>query len=771
MMNTIQDRNGLPDALLDDRRFFKLPTSKNSILPPDWNNPRNWCYIDDIPEDAYFGFAIGNNTNYLFIDGDHVRDPESGKFVPWVKDVFHRLIGKAETYCEVSQSRTGFHMIADLGDLGDNFGPESNGYNQIIIQMDPKEYELLPKEEKAKVPKIEFFYRARGRYIYLTGKHDRLIQVAKDEDAAAIFRELLKIREEFHGKYGKGNIPTVTRNNTFELDDSTRKKVLEALPYISADSRELWVRIGLALYNCGFPFEVWDEWSRFTDKRAGVLCDKYDPEETPRIWNSFRNTPSKWNEGTIFRLAKENGYDSSEDCYRPKENDYRERFFDWKPQKNGPPIPTKVIDVEVCSWICTNYDFFILGDLPYFLDEYNCYQLDDGGVKLKRIIQDQISLVPKYCKDCTITGIYRMILYQDKRKKYDELNHYPVEYVPFQNGFYDPIDNKILPILPEHYVINQIPHSYDPEAAHESRVFDDLLKYQLPEDDARELWLEYCATCFNRDTSGQKWMIIRGRGGTGKSTQLNILGACIGEDNISNETLQGLNERFNATFLFGKLANICADISSEDMKRIDVLKKITGEDRNGVKYERKGKDAFFFTPFAKLVFSANEIPLNRDEKTDAFYRRLLITVMDKKPEKVDHRLQRKLTGEIDGIIHRYMEALQRFYDRGGYYPESKRSNDEVRRLRRAADSVISYLDDELIRDPDASIKRSELYDSYCAYCKHEERLYPVTRRTLFERFRDEGFLEKTVNGVRFFVGVGLPDDGYIVVGERDTPFT
>ena len=451
-----------------------------------------------------------------------------------------------------------------------------------------------------------------------------------------------------------------------------------------------------------------------------------------------------------------------------KETHYFSSFYEWKEYTDGSTKATKVIDVNICDWICENYTFFVMGDLPYFMNDYHCYEVDDGGARMKRLIQSCI--LPHLCKDHTISSIYKMILYQDKRKNYDELNQYPVEYVPFLNGFYDPINNNMVPIYPENYVINMIPHEYNPNKTIPSPVFNELLLFQVPEDDARELWLEYCGTCFNRDMSGQKWMIIRGDGGTGKSTQINVLAECIGLQNISNETLQGLNERFNATNLFGKFVNLCADISSEDMKKIDVLKKITGEDRNGVKHEKKGKDCFFFTPFCKLLFSANEIPLNRDEKSNAFYRRLLITVMDKKPDKVDRNLQHKLSAEIDGIIQRYMEALRRFYHRGGYYPESLTSNHEVQRLRRSADSVIAFFDEELEQDPEGQVERGDLYKAYTDYCKREDRLFPVTKNKLFDRLRDMGVQEKKVNGKRFFIGVQVADGGFMDDSDEDIPF-
>ena len=54
--------------------------------------------------------------------------------------------------------------------------------------------------------------------------------------------------------------------------------------------------------------------------------------------------------------------------------------------------------------------------------------------------------------------------------------------------------------------------------------------------------------------------------------------------------------------LFGKLANLGDDISDSFKEDVAIFKKIaTGE---SIKAENKGKDAFQFIPYAKLIFSA-----------------------------------------------------------------------------------------------------------------------------------------------------------------------
>ena len=96
---------------------------------------------------------------------------------------------------------------------------------------------------------------------------------------------------------------------------------------------------------------------------------------------------------------------------------------------------------------------------------------------------------------------------------------------------------------------------------------------------------------------------------------------------MSSISLQDLNKRFYATGMYGKLLNACADIPCKAMENTDVLKKAVGEDT--LIYEKKGQDAIHFHSYAKLLFSTNEMPQNLEDKSNAFYRRLLILDMNR----------------------------------------------------------------------------------------------------------------------------------------------
>jgi putative DNA primase/helicase len=73
--------------------------------------------------------------------------------------------------------------------------------------------------------------------------------------------------------------------------------------------------------------------------------------------------------------------------------------------------------------------------------------------------------------------------------------------------------------------------------------------------------------------------------------------------------------------LYGKLANIYADLPAIALKETGIFKMLTGGDT--ISGEHKFKPRFYFKNYAKLIFSCNQIPQTPDD-SDAFYRRWII---------------------------------------------------------------------------------------------------------------------------------------------------
>ena len=133
----------------------------------------------------------------------------------------------------------------------------------------------------------------------------------------------------------------------------------------------------------------------------------------------------------------------------------------------------------------------------------------------------------------------------------------------------------------------------------------------------------------------------------------------IGRENISSKTLHSLvKERFATADLYGKLANIFADLSAKRLQDVEAFKVLASGDR--ISAERKFEDSFEFEPTAKLIFSANTPPKPTEDMENAYYKRWMLILFNlrkycyvcKKPIVKDPDLVEKLTTdeELSGLL-------------------------------------------------------------------------------------------------------------------------
>ena len=205
-----------------------------------------------------------------------------------------------------------------------------------------------------------------------------------------------------------------------------------------------------------------------------------------------------------------------------------------------------------------------------------------------------------------------------ERPSLDEIN--------VRNGILNVSTHQLRAHDPDFLCSVQLPVAFD--AAATCLAWERQITETFPEDAAQAgiAW-EIIAWLMTPDTRIQKALLLLGEGGTGKSTFLRALTEFLGEENVSNLPLHKLEtERFSAARLVGKLANICADLPSTHLETSSIFKAITGGDRIAGEY--KYGPGFDFTPFARLVFSANQPPRSRDA-SNAFYQRWTVLPFDR----------------------------------------------------------------------------------------------------------------------------------------------
>lgn len=143
--------------------------------------------------------------------------------------------------------------------------------------------------------------------------------------------------------------------------------------------------------------------------------------------------------------------------------------------------------------------------------------------------------------------------------------------------------------------------------------------------------------------------MLLGPGDNGKSVFFYVEGSLLGTENIATRSLQDIDrDRSAKADLFGKFANIHADIPSTSLKTTGTFKMLTGGDR--INAERKYQQPFTFVNYAKLHFSANELPY-----------RFIDNPQSEGEKKRDPHLLKKLTTDegLSGVLNVALDGLDR----------------------------------------------------------------------------------------------------------------
>lgn len=205
------------------------------------------------------------------------------------------------------------------------------------------------------------------------------------------------------------------------------------------------------------------------------------------------------------------------------------------------------------------------------------------------------------------------------------------EWIAFKNGIYNIETEEFKEFSSDIIITNKINYNYVPNAY--SEIADKTLnKLACQKSEIRSLLEEVIGYCFYRRNELRKSFLMTGEARGGKSSFLNMITQLIGGENTCALDLKELGDRFKTAEIFGKLAVIGDDIGDEFIPNPAIFKKVVSGDR--INAERKGQNPFDFSPYAKLLFSANTIPRIKD-KSGAVIDRLIIVPFNARFSKDD----------------------------------------------------------------------------------------------------------------------------------------
>ena len=287
-------------------------------------------------------------------------------------------------------------------------------------------------------------------------------------------------------------------------------------------------------------------------------------------------------------------------------------------------------------------------------------------------------------------------------------------YIAFKNGVYDLDTDEFLDFSPEYIITNKINYNYVPDAY--SEIVDITLdKLACGDEKIRQLLEELIGFTFYRRNELRKAFILIGDKSNGKSTYLDMIKTLLGDENTTALDLKDLGDRFKTAELFGKLACIGDDIGDEFIPNPASFKKLTSGDRLTV--EKKGQDPFDFNSYAKLLFSANNIPRIKD-KSGAVISRLIIipfnaTFSADDPDYDPHIKYKLRTSEsMEYLIQLGIQGLKRVL-KNQKFTKSEKAQKELEEYEVNNNPVLLFFEEnpKIENEPTKNV-----YKKYCEFC-------------------------------------------------------
>lgn len=386
----------------------------------------------------------------------------------------------------------------------------------------------------------------------------------------------------------------------------------------------------------------------------------------------------------------------------------------------------------ICDYFVNKGDIFVIGG--------DCFQYQEGvyveaSSYVRNSIKEMIA-VDNMITQARIMETYRLLIDDTRIQRLAvDLNN-DKNLINFKNGVWDIEKGRMLEHDSKYLQTLQLPHEVQKATKpwNKTEIYTFLKeKCSLLEEDI-EMIAQYMAYCLTLDFGLKTFMVLQGQSNTGKSVLIRFFETMVGLENTSSLSMHELNMRFYPAQLYTRLLNSCADNSSLPLSSIENLKKITGGDQ--IMHEKKGKEPFFFVPFAKLIFSFNQMPLQLEEKSNAFYKRMRILRMNKELYLNNDFVEslcspRSIEESLPHLLARLpVKSI----------PRTALSDKLIEAMRQDSDSVHAFMAQNCVVAKNKWCTKKSLYEAYVRYCIDTGR-EAHKKHTFIRHIRSQSFRE------------------------------
>jgi putative DNA primase/helicase len=286
--------------------------------------------------------------------------------------------------------------------------------------------------------------------------------------------------------------------------------------------------------------------------------------------------------------------------------------------------------------------------------------------------------------------------------------------INLQNGTYVISDskNKLQNFQRSDFLTYQLPFEFDERA--EAPLFKQYLDRLLPDVVLQKILAQFIGYIFVSNLKLEKALLLYGSGANGKSVFFDIIQALLGENNISNFTLESLGHEYYRALLSNKLLNYGSEINGNI--KADLIKQLISGEPITARLP-------YGTPFtiqncAKLCFNANELP-REIEHSEAYFRRFIIIPFNVTiPEgEQDHELSKKIIkNELSGVLNWVLNGLEELLAQKGF-TKSDIVKHEIDKFKTESDTCYLFVEDRgYTKSTINYIPLKSLYKDYQDYC-------------------------------------------------------
>ena len=737
--------DSIPDELRQLNQFVcwdlrsgrKIPINAETGSMAKADDPTTWMPFDvcvasyRINRYRGIGFEFSSSDPYCGIDFDHCLD-ESLAFKDPITRSFFLILWKSGSYCEISQSGNGIHVIVKNSIpeefLNGNVGGRKFGSFCEMYQS--HRYFALTGDlyhSRFKVPKIKSIESRtwiKCLKILQSGDYQQFLELA-DRRVADLdpVQSLCKSNSKFA--------------NALNGDSS----------YWDGDESDRDIYVLSRLFECLGDRELVREYFM----KSGVSSDLSRPEhrghEQDYLNRSLDFAESRFRQSKTSKTSK---VQSPSQVKSPPVNTHSQDSYDCTDLDNGRNLFSICCkNVRYCCKLDQFYRWNYMHSSQVW-DQVNYPSLYDICAVLSedlKIRADQCSdesMKKKYLRGSSMMkmnsscdrAITRLQSFTDLLVDIEDLDSERL-IVPCLNGYLNLETGEFSDPNPDCLFTHNFDVHYNPDAT--SDRWNSFIEEVLPDVEVRREIQKFMGYCLTGDISHEKFLYIYGHGGNGKGTFLNACQSVLGSFSSSfplsllsfNKFKDGESPSPVLANLRSKRLAVSDEISSSISLNVAQLKSLTGGDR--IIARGLNQSPFEFIPQFKLIIVGNELACLGSINDAGLNRRVLFAGFDVTPSNPDPNLKRYLSSPVcrSAILNWMIDGYSMLQSEGFIESESMKSGRES--LMSVGDVVSSFIAEYCEFDESGTIKVSEFMNRFITVTNSNLSRSEVINRVLSDR--------------------------------------